>query len=122
MRIPSASQYSSVSVSATIPRSSGTAKDDPEEQERRPIAAKAGENDGPGMWTPAGVLRRDRHLAATRLRLDPESQLIQTIQTRTIAMIAIGRSAMSEPQSGVTSRAVRSRNHCQMASSIGRVA
>ena len=74
------------------------------------------------MWMPAGVRRREPGLAAARGGWLRNRRMIQISQTTTRAMIATGRSAMSAPQSGVTSLAVTSRNQFQMSSSIGRSA
>ncbi len=91
----------------------------PKKSRAAPIAAKIGANDGPGMWMPAGVLRATGILPRRAFGWIRNLRIIHTIQARTMTMIAIGRSAMSEPQSGVTRSAVRSRNHCQMASIMG---
>ena len=91
----------------------------PNRSSAAPSAPKNGAIDGPGMWTPGG---------GTGLTLPFPRRLGPSVVTRhrshstkstTRARMAIGISAINEPQSGVTNFAMRSRIEFQICSMVG---
>ena len=92
----------------------------PRNSRNAPTAAKAGANDGPGMWMPAGVFGWIRCFprragGAVRIR-----RIIQSRKNTTKTAMITGMTPMILPQSGVTNSAVSWRRRVQIRSSIGR--
>ena len=86
----------------------------PSRTRKTPTAPKIGANDGPGMWTPGGGAGRIRPLPRRRGPSAVSRQISQPKNRTVRATIAIGMSAMSEPQSGMMNRDVRSSSPFQI--------
>src|SRR5688572_6820798 len=98
--------------------STGPPKTSPRNSRNAPIAAKTGDQDGPGMWTPAGGRGVTRCLPrrgfGARSSFQNSATTTRTDRTR----MRTGSIAMTELQSGMTNLLVSSRIPFQNSSNI----